>query len=70
MACILLRIWHASSSSYGMHPPPHMACIHLLIWHASSSSYDMHRQDATEYPGRHVELPAFPVFLAIFGFMV
>ena len=42
MACILLRIWHASSSSYDMHPPPHMACILLLIWHASISSYGMH----------------------------
>ena len=34
-----LLIWHVSSSSYGMYPPPHMACILLLIWHVSSSSY-------------------------------
>jgi hypothetical protein len=45
----------------------HMACILLLIWHASSSSYDMHREDATEYQDRPVALPAFPVFLALFG---
>jgi hypothetical protein len=41
MTCILLLIWHVSSSSYDMYPPPHMTCILLLIWHVSSSSYDM-----------------------------
>jgi len=46
-------IWHVSSSSYDMYPPPHMTCILLLIWHhmtcillliwhVSSSSYDMY----------------------------
>jgi hypothetical protein len=53
MGCILLLIWHASTSS-----------------HESTSSHDMHREDATEYQDRPVELPAFPVFLAIFGFRV
>jgi len=45
MTCILLLIWHVSSSSYDMYPsypPPHMTCILLLIWHVSSSSYDMY----------------------------
>jgi hypothetical protein len=40
--CILLLMWHVSSSSYDMYPPPHVTCILLLIWHVSSSSYDMY----------------------------
>jgi len=28
-----LLIWHVSSSSYDMYPPPHVTCILLLIWH-------------------------------------
>jgi hypothetical protein len=33
LTCIILLIWHVSSSSYDMYPPPHMTCILLFIWH-------------------------------------
>jgi len=37
-AYVTCIIWHVSSSSYDMYPPPHMTCI-LLIWHVTSSSW-------------------------------
>jgi hypothetical protein len=47
MTCILLLIWHVSSSSYDMDPPPHLylslkQTLLVCICHVSSSSCDMY----------------------------
>ena len=61
MACILLLIWHASTSSHDMHRCTERS-IKIDLLNCRPSQYSLPFSGL----GLPVELPALPVFLAIF----